>query len=145
MADFHLTDFQWDDLLIPIGMAFFFHSTPAEKTIALYPSPAGAVESLLDLEAWRDLEKANPILRGMERDVEALLVNRIGEHREYYIAPIDECFKLVGMIRMKWSGLSGGTEAWKEIEQFFTDLKERSTVVSEPPAAIEVPSPKSYV
>ena len=43
----------------------------------------------------------------MEDDVEALLVNRIGHARgfsnpEYYLAPIDECFKLVGLIRSRW-------------------------------------------
>lgn len=129
LADFHVSDGQWDDLLIPIGMAFFFFSTPAEKMIALYPSPAGPVESLLELEAWDELVQANPLLHEMERDVEALLVNRIGSQREYYLAPIDECFKLVGLIRANWTGLSGGTEVWKEIAQFFTGLKQRSTIV----------------
>ncbi|MEP6901052.1 MAG: DUF5947 family protein [Actinomycetota bacterium] len=131
LADFDLTDIQWDNLLIPIGMAFFFYSTPAEKTIALYPSPAGPVESLLELEAWQELEESNPILRKMEADVEALLVNRIGTERQYYIAPIDECFKLVGLIRAKWHGLSGGTEVWQEITDFFTELKKRSTIIGE--------------
>jgi hypothetical protein len=71
------------------------------------------------------------VLFEMEADVEALLVNRIGHARgftdpEYYMVPIDECFKLVGLIRSRWSGLSGGTEVWREIGQFFSDLKERS-------------------
>jgi hypothetical protein len=126
--DFYLTDMQWDDLLIPIGMAFFFESTPAEKTVALYPSPAGPVESLLELETWAEIEDANPMLREMQPDVEALLVNRIKEKREYYLAPIDKCFELVGLIRAKWSGLSGGTEMWEAIEQFFAQLKESSIV-----------------
>ena len=34
---------------------------------------------------------------------------------QYYIVPIDECYRLVGLIRMHWRGLSGGTEVWKEI------------------------------
>ena len=47
-------------------------------------------------------------------------MNRIGHsrgfsHPEYYIVPIDECFKLVGLIRSRWQGLSGGTEVWREI------------------------------
>jgi hypothetical protein len=129
LTDFNLTDAQWDDLLIPIGMAFFFYSTPAKKTLALYPSPAGSVESLLELEAWEEIVAANPILGALEADVEALLVNRIGAPREYYLAPIDECFRLVGLIRANWTGLSGGTEVWKEIAQFFTGLKARATIV----------------
>jgi Family of unknown function (DUF5947) len=59
----------------------------------------------------------------MEADVEAFPVNRVGTHAEYYIVPVDECYRLVGLIRMPWRGLSGGTEVWKEIHQFFTDLK----------------------
>jgi hypothetical protein len=40
--------------------------------------------------------------------------------------PIDECYKLVGLIRMHWKGLSGGTEVWRELGEFFTNLKARA-------------------
>jgi hypothetical protein len=43
----------------------------------------------------------------MEADVEALLVNRVDGAREYFLAPIDACFELVGTIRVPWRGLSG--------------------------------------
>ena len=71
----------------------------------------------------------------MEPDVEGLLVNRLGYSRgysaaEYYMLPIDECYKLVGLIRMHWKGLSGGTEVWRELGEFFSSLKSRSTEVS---------------
>ena len=112
--------------MIPIGMAFFFHSTAAGKVIALYPSPAGATESLLDLEAWDEIVRDNPALKEMEKDTEALLVNRVKGEREYYIVPIDECYKLVGLIRAYWHGLSGGTEVWEEIGKFFADLKDKA-------------------
>jgi hypothetical protein len=130
-SDFHLTDAQWESLMIPIGMAFFFHSSPAGKTIALYPSPAGATESLLDLESWSSIVQENPALASMEPDTEALLVNRVKGERQYYIAPIDECYKLVGLIRASWRGLSGGTEVWEEIGKFFAGLKEKSSPVGE--------------
>ncbi|MGH9704652.1 MAG: DUF5947 family protein [Candidatus Acidiferrales bacterium] len=131
LRDFQLTDGQWDGLLVPIEMAFFFKSTPHGKVIALYPSPAGPTESLLSLETWGDIEQANPILRDMDADVTALLVNRVGHARgaapaEYYLAPIDECYKLVGLIRTHWRGLSGGTDVWREIGAFFALLKKRS-------------------
>jgi hypothetical protein len=131
LPDFRMTDGQWDGLMMPINMAFFFKSSPQDRVIALYPSPAGATESLLSFDTWDEIEADNLILRDMEPDVEALLVNRIGHSRgftdpEYYIVPIDECFKLVGLIRTRWSGLSGGTEVWREIGQFFGDLKARS-------------------
>ena len=126
LADFRLADAQWESLLIPIGMAFFFHSSPAGRNVALYPSPAGATESLLDLSAWAAVVEENPVLREMEPDVEALLVNRVRGANDYYLAPIDECFKLVGLIRAGWRGLSGGTEVWQGIEGFFSELKGKS-------------------
>ena len=130
LVDFQMTDAEWDGLLIPINMAFFFRSSVEGRVIALYPSPAGAVESLLTFEAWSLMVERNAALEHMAPDVEALLVNRIGRVREHYIAPIDECFRLVGLIRANWKGLSGGAEVWTEIERFFTGLKLRADVVS---------------
>jgi hypothetical protein len=136
LADFRLSDGQWESLMVPISMAFFFRSTPDARVVAFYPSPAGATESLLPLETWKDIESMNPALQAMEADVEALLVNRIGHTRgftapEYYVLPIDECYKLVGLIRANWRGLSGGTEVWQEIGRFFDGLKQRAQVVSQ--------------
>lgn len=134
LADFRLTDAQWEHLLIPINMAFFFHSSVEGRVIPLYPSPAGAVESLLPLDAWIEIVQENPILTELQPDIEALLVNRIGQARdlseaEYYIAPIDACYKLVGLIRAHWKGLSGGSEVWIEIARFFSELRSRADVV----------------
>ena len=136
LQNFNLSDGQWESLMVPISMAFFFRSTPDARVVAFYPSPAGATESLLPLETWKDIEDANPLLKEVESDVEALLVNRVGHARgftaaEYYVLPIDECYKLVGLIRANWRGLSGGTEVWQEIGQFFDGLKQRATVVNE--------------
>lgn len=134
LSDFRLTDGQWESLMVPISMVFFFRSTPDARVVAFYPSPAGATESLLALETWKDIEQANPVLSEMDADVEALLVNRVGHVRgfaapEYYVLPIDECYKLVGLIRAHWRGLSGGTEVWQEIGRFFEGLKQRATVI----------------
>jgi len=119
LPDFHLSDLQWAEFSLPIDLAFFFRSTQAGKVIALYPGPAGAVESLLSLAAWNDLAAANPELAEIKPDVEALLVDRRGPARACYLAPIDVCFELVGLIRMYWKGLSGGSEVWREIDRFF--------------------------
>jgi hypothetical protein len=130
LEDFEMSDVQWASLRIPVDMAFFFHSTPAERVVAFYPSPMGPTESLLKLSAWEDLEASNPVLKGMERDVEALLVNRVRGAREHFLVPIAECYSLVGLIRMRWRGLSGGREVWEEIGQFFEALRWRSKSVS---------------
>ncbi len=131
LPDFQISDVQWNSLMLPIQLAFFFKSSIADKVIALYPSPAGAMESLLPLEAWEEIEAENSILQKMQPDVEALLINRVRDKREYFIAPIDKCYELVGTIRAKWTGLSGGMEVWQDIDEFFSLLKERSRVASE--------------
>jgi len=130
LEDFELSDAQWESLRIPVDMAFFFYSTPAERLVAFYPSPMGPTESLLKLSAWEDLETHNPVLGGMERDVEALLVNRVRGAREHFLVPMDECYSLVGLIRMNWRGLSGGREVWEKIWQFFEELRKRSKTVA---------------
>jgi hypothetical protein len=140
LAELEMTDAQWDGLLIPINMAFFFRSSLEHRVVALYPSPAGAVESLLPMEAWREIEESHKALLQLKPDIEALLVNRVGHahglsQAEYYIAPIDDCYRLVGLIRMHWKGLSGGTEVWTEIGRFFSELRGRADVVSEVPHA----------
>jgi hypothetical protein len=129
LEDFEMSDVQWESLRVPVDMAFFFYSTPAERVVAFYPSPMGPTESLLKLSAWEELERCNEVLKGMERDVEALLVNRVRGAREHFLVPIDECYSLVGLIRMHWRGLSGGREVWEKIERFFEDLRERSKTV----------------
>lgn len=128
LPDFQMSDSQWDGLRIPVGIAFCFFSTPAEKVVAYYPSPMGAVESLLRLDTWKGIEERNPVLATIEPDVEALLVNRARGARQHFLVPIDDCYRLVGLIRVNWKGLSGGLEVWREIEWFFSRLRDRSKV-----------------
>jgi hypothetical protein len=130
LEDFALDDARWESLRVPVDMAFFFYSTPAERVVAFYPSPMGPTESLLKLGAWEELEKSNPVLKSMERDVEALLVNRVRGARDHFLVPMDECYGLVGLIRTRWRGLSGGREVWEEIGRFFEELRERSRTVA---------------
>lgn len=126
LPEFKMSDAEWESLSLPISLAFFFYNTPNQKMVALYPSPAGATESLLPLTAWASLVRQNSILDEMQADVEALLVNRVGDKRDYFLAPIDKCFELVGTIRMRWRGLSGGEEVWRAIDEFFARLKENA-------------------
>jgi hypothetical protein len=122
LTDFRMTDAEWDGLGLPIDMAFLLYSTPQARPIAFYPGPAGATESLLGLSAWSRLVARNPVLATFEPDVEALLVNRIRGRRACYRVPIDRCYALVGLMRTRWHGLSGGEEAWQAIENFFAGL-----------------------
>ncbi len=126
LRDFAMDDQEWESLLTPINMAFFFYSSLVGRVVANYPSPGGAMESSLDLEYWASIVERNPVLNKLEPDVEALLVNRIANPAQYYRAPIDQCFRLVGIIRTHWRGLSGGSDVWKQIDGFFQQLGEAS-------------------
>ena len=124
LRDFKLSDAEWNALQIPIDMVFLFHSTTGNRPIAIYPSPAGPMESLLSLDAWSQLAETNQVLAELEPDVEALLVNRTNGAREYYRVSIDRCYALVGLVRTRWRGLSGGSEVWTAVQEFFAALRQ---------------------
>ena len=115
--------------MIPISLAFFYRDSAEGRVGAMYPSPAGTIESLLSLESWSEIAAEHPALQKMEADVETFLVNRVGTPAQYYIVPVDECYRLVGLSPHALARLSGGTEVWKEIHNFFADLKNRSVEV----------------
>jgi len=121
-----LSDGIWEALQLPINLAYFVHSTRAGRVVAFYPSPGGATESSVPKDAWEMLLEDMPRLRDLEPDVEALLVNRTGGQCACYRVGVDECYKLVGIVRTHWRGMSGGTEVWKQMGRFFAGLRERS-------------------
>jgi Family of unknown function (DUF5947) len=120
---FSMSDEIWARLQVPIGLAFFMDSTSVNAVVAMYPSPAGATESELDLSAWQDLKDINPVLESLEPDAEALVVNRISEPAMYAIIPIDQCYGLVGAIKNNWEGISGGAVIEKAVPEFFEGLR----------------------
>jgi len=127
LEDFNMSDSLWSDFLIPVNMAFFVNSTAKQGTVAYYPAPTGATESKLKMEAWNNLVIVNPVLKDLTNDLEALLVNRLGDKGQYFIVPIDSCYKLIGMIRIAWKGIFGGKEVNDIIDKFFDELKEKAT------------------
>ncbi len=124
--DFELGDPTWERLRIPVDMAFFFTSSVAERVMAFYPSPMGATESRLELTTWREVAAANPVLAMLEPDVEALLINRTRGARRHWLVPVEDCYRLVALIRTRWRGFTGGQEVWSEIDRFFAGLDQRA-------------------
>ncbi len=122
---FTMTGGTWDSFQIPVSVAFFFHNSSLERVTAFYPSPAGATESLLELDAWDKLVAANPILETLIADVEAFLVRVGEENQEAFVVPIDACYELVGHVRRLWRGFDGGREAKDALDQFFSDVRAR--------------------
>jgi hypothetical protein len=131
LDELELSDEHWASFRIPIGLAFFFHSSTGGPEgsgglVAFYPSPAGTTECELDLGPWQQLVAANRVLEGLEPDAEALIVNRLGEARQHAIVPIDECYRLVGLVRVSWEGISGGTGMHDAVARFFAETEERA-------------------
>ncbi|MGI8445687.1 MAG: DUF5947 family protein [Streptosporangiaceae bacterium] len=126
---------EWDELQIPVGLAFFLYSTERGAVAGFYPSPAGATECTLDLGAWERLAAAHPLLATAEPDVEAVLLRRDGPGAEveHFIVPIDVCYELVGRMRMLWKGFDGGSEARASIDEFLAGVRKRAR---EAPASV---------
>ncbi len=134
-ADLTLDGRAWDELQIPVGLAFLFQNSVQKRTIAFYPSPAGATESELPLDAWDRIVADNPQLAALHPDVEALLVRRSdGPGGSCYLVPIDACYELVGRLRMLWRGFDGGREAHDAMDEFFAQVQARSRPAPPVPA-----------
>jgi hypothetical protein len=125
LEDFAMPHEIWSAFQIPIGLAFLLRSTVTGTVVAMYPSPAGATESELELTAWDALCAANPILERLEPDAEALIVDRTGAEHRYAIVPIDQCYGLVGLIKSRWQGITGGQAVDMAIDEFFDGLRRR--------------------
>jgi hypothetical protein len=127
-----LDERSWDELQIPVALAFLFRNSVQERTVAFYPGPAGATESELPLDAWAAIVAQNPQLSVLRPDVEALLVRRpagpggAGTTGGCYLVPIDACYELVGRLRTLWRGFDGGREARDAMDEFFTRVRDRS-------------------
>ena len=135
LPDLDLPDDLWASFQIPIGLAFFMDSTVTGCVVALYPSPGGATESELHFESWSRMRELNPVLRGLEPDIEGLVVNRLSDPPAYAIAPIDQCYALTGAIKANWEGISGGPGVEEAVTRFFDDLRSEAVAgVSVQPA-----------
>jgi len=128
LDDFQFSDELWAAFQLPVGLAFFLRSTGTNTVVALYPSPAGATECELHLESWQKLVELNPILNDLEADGEALVVNRMSGEHQHAIVPIDECYRLVGLIKSTWEGISGGDAISNAVPKFFTYVRHKAGV-----------------
>jgi hypothetical protein len=152
-----LSPADWDALEVPVGLAFFLRSGDGELT-GFYPSPAGATECRLDLQAWQRIARSHPMLTAAEPDVEAVLIYRADArssdrinradarssdriHRpgaggaaagvECFLVPIDACYELAGRMRLRWRGFDGGSEARASIAEFLDDVRSRARAFSQ--------------
>ncbi len=115
----------WNELQIPVAMAFFFFNSALGRVVAGYPSPGGVTECELDLEAWDRLATEYPLLGELAPDTEAIFVHK----DEVFLIPIDMCYSLVGELRMYWQGFDGGAEAREALARFLDGLRHRAVVL----------------
>lgn len=120
-----LTQAEWDELEVPVGLAFVFRNSRQGRTVVCYPGPAGATEADLPLAVWDALGAREPALAGIVPDVEAVLVRAEREGFAGYVVPVDACYELVGLLRIAWRGFDGGTEARTRIAEFFDRIDAR--------------------
>ena len=140
--DHPLSAAEWDELEIPVGLAFFLRSSRQATVTGFYPSPAGATECRLDLAAWDRLSAAHPLLGAAEPDVEAVLITRPGRSEadtaaeggtavECFVVPVDACYELAGKMRMLWRGFDGGAEARGAIAEFLGNVRTRARILDQ--------------
>ena len=99
----------WDELQIPVSVAFFFVNSSHRLGRRLLPESRRVRPSRsCPLDAWDRLVADNAVLGTMEPDVEALFVRRDAEHGGAFLVPIDACYELVGELRRLWKGFDGG-------------------------------------
>lgn len=135
--DFTLDEESWNRLQIPVGLAFFFRNSELDRLAAFYPSPAGATESELDPDTWREVLGHSRLAALLQPDTEALLIRRergadgasggsggsgVGS-TECYLVPVDTCYELVGRMRLHWQGFDGGAEARADLTDFFARVR----------------------
>ena len=121
--DTPLDEQDWNELQIPVAMAFFFINSALGRVVAGYPSPGGMTECELDLAAWDRLVAAYPLFTAMTPDVEAVLVHHAEPGSEVFLLPIDQCYALVGELRLRWQGFDGGAEAHAALAAFLAGLR----------------------
>jgi Family of unknown function (DUF5947) len=124
---------EWDSLEVPVGLAFFLRTAQGNEVTGFYPSPAGATECRLDLQAWERIAASRPMLTAAEPDVEAVLIFRDQDRVEYFLVPIDACYELAGRMRLLWRGFDGGSEARQSITEFLDGVRSRARVFSREP------------
>ncbi len=107
---------------MPVGLAFFVRDSGSGEVTVGYPSPLGATRAVVRPQTWEDVARGRRELQELAEDVEALLVHRAGNAREYWVVPLDDCYRLVAIVRTHWKGLAGGPEVWDRIGEFFTGL-----------------------
>lgn len=120
----------WQELEVPVDLAFVVLQAEGTGTV-VYPGAAGPVVAPIAAERAAWLASELPALRELTPEVEALLVDRrVVDRREprdrVLVLPLDEAYRLAGVLRRGWRGLSGGPELARELLRLLSELEGRA-------------------
>jgi hypothetical protein len=124
LHEVEIDDDTWSELGVPVGLAFFTTRSRTGEVVATFPGRAGIIESYVPLKTWSDLEHRFPLIKGVQPDVEALLVRRSARHQDYFRVSIDHCYELSGLMRASDAPLS--SPELSVVQIFFSKLDEQA-------------------
>ena len=100
------TTSRWEELRIPVDMAFFFHSSAGRARGGVLPEPDGrdrvAARARRVGRSWRRPTRCSASWSPTSRRCSSTARAARAQH---WLVPIDECYALVGLIRTRWRGL----------------------------------------
>ncbi|MEU4249036.1 DUF5947 family protein [Amycolatopsis sp. NPDC026612] len=114
----------WRGLGIPARFAFFVHF--GTRVTAFQPGPAGAAETTLPPGLWAELAAAHPLLATAEPDVEGIVFRGGERGTDCFLVPVDECYRLAGVVRRYWTGGDGGPEMHERVGELFAEIGQRA-------------------
>ncbi|GHJ42555.1 DUF5947 family protein [Streptomyces sp. TS71-3] len=123
LPDTAVDDLGWAALRVPVSLAFFVPAVPPGQGATVgHPGPLGVTRSAVDPETWARVTARHPVLATLAPGTEALLVDRSRDRREHWIVPLDDCYRLVAVLRTQWKGFTGGAEAQEHVRRFLAGL-----------------------
>ena len=121
LDDFDMTDEVWQSFGIPIGLTFLCArvsaagSSPSTRARRVRPSPSStSAPGTRCARPTRSSTASSPTPRPSWSTARA--------RRVYAIVPVDQAYKLVGLVKERWEGISGGRGVQEAVAEYFEAL-----------------------
>lgn len=111
----------WNMLDLPVRLVFLCPSAVHSQAFALYPNPQGVTEATVPYSAWSAVTRAEPLLRGVRDDVQALILDDRPGRGTCHAVSIDVCHRLIGLLGPT---TASQPRAWQKLEHALLKLEE---------------------